>query len=135
MPKVLSRCPVCENALRVTELTCRHCETSVRGGFDTCRFCRLPPEHLSFIETFLRCEGNISRVEKELNLSYPTVRNKFAAALTALYANDATETAERENFIAVTAEYETRRREILNEIALGILTAEAAAETLRKMQE
>ena len=131
MPKILSRCPVCENSLRVTELTCRHCAASVRAVFDTCRFCRLPSEHLNFIETFLRCEGNISRVEKDLNLSYPTVRNKLAAALAALNFNH--DKAEETDPLAVSAEYETRRREILNEIALGNLTAEEAAETLRKI--
>ena len=133
MPKMLSRCPVCENALRVTELTCRHCDTSVRGTFDTCRFCRLPPEHLNFIETFLRCEGNLSRVEKDLNLSYPTVRNKFAAALAALNFNSRNDETEQAEPVAVSAEYETRRREILNEIALGTMTADEAAEALRKI--
>ena len=131
MPKVLTRCPVCENALHTSELTCPRCATRVSGTFDTCRFCRLAPEHLTFIETFLRCEGNLSRVEKELNLSYPTVRNRFAAALNALdlnSANDAPETPE-----AVSAEYETRRREILSEIAQGVLSAEQGAEMLRKI--
>ena len=84
MAKLLTRCPVCEAALGVTELACERCSTRIHGTFDTCRFCRLAPEHLAFVETFLRCEGNLSRVEKELNLSYPTVRNRFSAALVAL---------------------------------------------------
>ena len=135
MPKVLTRCPVCDNALRVTELACSHCATSVRGEFATCRFCRLTPEHLGFIEIFLRCEGNLSRVEKELNLSYPTVRNKFAAALAALHLDDeARNAAEITQTTPVSADYERRRREILNEIAQGTLTAEEAAETLRTLQ-
>ena len=135
MPKVLTRCPVCDHALRVTELACQRCATSVRGSFDTCRFCRLTPEHLSFIETFLRCEGNISRVEKDLGLSYPTVRNKLAAALAALHLDEeAQELPEIAALVTITAEYETRRREILHAIAAGTLTAEQAAETLREMQ-
>ncbi len=138
MPKVLTRCPVCENALRVTELTCRHCATSVRGGFDTCRFCRLTPEHLGFIATFLRCEGNLSRVEKEMGLSYPTVRNKFAAALAALQLGDEADEAEQTEVPAanapVSAEQEQRRREVLHAVALGDLTAEQAAAALREMQ-
>lgn len=135
MPKVLTRCPVCDNALRVTELACSRCETSVRGGFETCRFCRLTLEHLSFIETFLRCEGNISRVEKDLNLSYPTVRNKLAAAFAALHLDEATQDApEIAAPVIISAEYETRRREILHAIAEGTMTAEQAAETLKEMQ-
>src|SRR5262245_49727067 len=84
MAKLLTRCPVCEGTLGISELTCGRCRTRIQGTFDPCRFCRLAPEHLAFVETFLRCEGNLSRVEKELNLSYPTVRNKLTAALTAL---------------------------------------------------
>lgn len=84
MAKALTRCPVCESALHVSELTCGNCRTRIAGQFDPCRFCNLPPEHLGFLETFLRCEGNLSRVEKELGISYPTVRNRFTAMLAAL---------------------------------------------------
>src|SRR5947209_5046320 len=84
MTKILTRCPVCESALGVSELKCGRCQTSIRGVFAACRFCSLTPEHLAFIELFLRCEGNLSRVEKEMGVSYPTVRNRLAGALTAL---------------------------------------------------
>src|SRR5947209_19425686 len=84
MAKLAARCPVCEATRGVTELACDRCRTRIHGEFDACRFCRLPSEHLAFVETFLRCEGNLSRVEKELNLSYPTIRNRFSAALAAL---------------------------------------------------
>src|SRR6478672_7387264 len=84
MAKVLTRCPVCEGELKVSELTCGRCSTSVRSQFDPCRFCSLPAEHLAFVEVFLRCEGNLSRVEKELGVSYPTVRNRLTGALSAL---------------------------------------------------
>ena len=84
MAKTLTRCPVCEEALHVSELACVRCRTRVSGQFENCRFCSLPAEPLAFLETFLRCEGNLSRVEKELGLSYPTVRNRFTAMLAAL---------------------------------------------------
>lgn len=89
MAKSLTRCPVCEAALHVSELTCGQCRTRIAGQFDPCRFCSLPAEHLGFLETFLRCEGNLSRVEKDLGLSYPTVRSRFTALLTALGYGDA----------------------------------------------
>ena len=96
MAKTLTRCPVCESALHVSELTCGHCRTHIGGQFDPCRFCSIPAEHLAFLETFLRCEGNLSRVEKDLGLSYPTVRNRFTAMLGALgYGNAPIAAAER----------------------------------------
>src|SRR5690242_15059627 len=84
MAKMMTRCPVCEGPFKISELTCERCRTRVHSIFDPCRFCSLPAEQLGFIEIFLRCEGNLSRVEKELGISYPTVRNRLMAALSAL---------------------------------------------------
>jgi hypothetical protein len=36
-------------------------------------FFRLPPDLQEFVMTFLRCQGKIRDVEKELGISYPTV--------------------------------------------------------------
>src|SRR5579862_5691570 len=123
MAKILTRCPVCEATMAVSELHCSRCKTSVHGTFETCRFCRLAAEHLGFIEMFLRSEGNLSRVEKELNLSYPTVRNRLQAALGALgLAGDATSRHDvsvddlldaEERGDAPPPDYSERRREVL----------------------
>ena len=125
MPKALAHCPVCENTLHISELTCGRCSTRIAGNFDSCRFCRLAPEHLAFLETFLRCEGNISRVEKELGLSYPTVRNKLSAALAALELNSEERNAKPAP--------EAQRRAILEALSHGELSAEEAAEELRHL--
>ena len=135
MAKILTRCPVCEAALKVTEVTCLRCKTQVRSAFDTCRFCRLTPEHLAFVELFLRNEGNLSRVEKQLGLSYPTVRNKLSAALAALgfseqaESHNSPETPEEESG---EAEQIQRRRNVLEALARGDLDAVEAAELLRE---
>jgi hypothetical protein len=149
MAKILTRCPVCESALGVTELQCGRCKTTIHGAFQTCRFCRIAPEHLSFVELFLRCEGNLSRVEKELNLSYPTVRNKLQAAIAALgFAAEAEGSRREGGFLedfldsagpASEAEADRaadnaeRRREILDALARGDMSAEEAAEALRDL--
>lgn len=36
------------------------------------------------MEVFLKCRGNIKEVEKELGISYPTVRNRLEGAIQAL---------------------------------------------------
>lgn len=134
MAKRLTRCPVCEAALRVTELACDQCGTRVQGAFTVCRFCRLAPEHLAFLETFLRCEGNLSRVEKEWGLSYPTIRNRFAALLAALdFQSDADEANSANGADARRAAppANPRRLAILEALSKGELSAEEAAIQLR----
>ncbi len=132
MAKILTRCPVCQEKLGVSELACTKCDTHIHGKFETCRFCQLLPEHLAFLEVFLRCEGNISRVEKELGISYPTVRNRLTAALVALNLTDATDERTPEPPLPPTPpNYEQERRSILEALALGEISAEDAALALR----
>ena len=142
MAKSLTRCPVCESKLGVSELRCVRCQTSIRGSFDPCRFCSLAPEHLAFIELFLRCEGNLSRVEKEMGVSYPTVRNRLAGALAALGLGNGEEKEATAPPAPVTAQEPSsspqpepgaRRREVLNALARGEMSAEDAAAALREL--
>jgi len=81
---LVSRCPVCGEAMDVTRLECRACSAALEGRFTTCEFCQLSPEQAQFVRIFLRCRGNIREVEKELEISYPTVRNRLDAVLQAL---------------------------------------------------
>lgn len=136
MAKTLTRCPVCEGEFKISELTCDRCSTRVQSVFDTCRFCRLQAEHLAFIEVFLKCEGNLSRVEKELGVSYPTVRNRLTGALAALglsgtggdgqAPHEASPETEPEDTLA-------RRRDALNLLARGEISADDAARVLREL--
>lgn len=77
MKKIISRCPVCGGELVVTRLKCNSCETVIENNFRLSRFDYLSDEELYFTETFIRCRGNIKEVEKELKISYPTVRAKL----------------------------------------------------------
>ncbi len=142
MNRLLTQCPVCGGEMQPVAVKCKSCAAQLSATFDTCRFCSLQPDHLSFVETFLRCEGNLSRVGDELGISYPTVRNRLAAALAALSLestasqgamNDtmtgATEQVQAPN-IADTAEL---RRSVLNRLSNGEINAEEAAEELRNL--
>ncbi|NPV44247.1 MAG: DUF2089 domain-containing protein [Firmicutes bacterium] len=84
MKDVLGNCPVCGQKLEVTRLHCCHCNTSIEGSFNLCKFCRLSKVQKQFIETFIKCRGNIKEVEKELGISYPTVRSKLDDIVQAL---------------------------------------------------
>jgi len=70
-------CPACAQYMAVTELTCSHCDTRVKGTFSSLGLNRLNAEQVQFVEVFVRCRGNIKEVEKDLKISYPTVRSRL----------------------------------------------------------
>lgn len=132
LAKLLTRCPVCDGTLHVTELTCGHCSTHLGGLFATCRFCRAAPETLAFVETFLRCEGNLSRVGEELSVSYPTVRNRLAATLNALGLSGEIVPDVTPKVPSPTVETIQQCRAVLEQLAEGTITAEEAAALMRE---
>lgn len=79
-----TRCPVCQSELTVARLHCPSCDTSIEGRFTSGPFAHLTAEQLDFIVTFVRCEGKINRMEQELDLSYPTIRNRLHEVIRAL---------------------------------------------------
>ena len=78
MNAMMTLCPVCGERLAVTRLHCRACQTTIDGQFDPGRLGRLTTEQLAFVDTFVRCEGKLNRMERELGLSYPTLRSRLA---------------------------------------------------------
>jgi hypothetical protein len=81
---VISTCPVCSHELEVTRLHCRECGTTLEGDFSVGRFGRLSREQLALLESFLRSRGNLREMERELAISYPTVRGRVEALVRAL---------------------------------------------------
>lgn len=73
----LTKCPVCGGNLTITQLTCKSCSLKMRGKFENCEFCELSEDSLNFLRSFIRCRGVIKDVEKELGISYPTVRSRL----------------------------------------------------------
>jgi hypothetical protein len=71
--KLISKCPFCDGELCVSGLSCNHCNTRMESKVPIPSFFLLPPELQEFALLFLRCRGNIKDVEKELNISYPSV--------------------------------------------------------------
>lgn len=72
--KVPLQCPVCQQDMTIEKVTCHHCHTSIEGHYHVSKINYLPAETQYFIEIFLKNRGNIKAVEKELNVSYPTVK-------------------------------------------------------------
>jgi hypothetical protein len=71
--KLITRCPFCGDQLGITRLSCCGCNTQIDSQLEIPLFFRLPPDLQEFVFVFLRCQGKIRDVEKELGISYPTV--------------------------------------------------------------
>ncbi len=78
------KCPVCGDELYVERLVCGQCGTSIEGAFLPQRLSQLTREQWDFVELFIRCEGKLNRVQDELSLSYPTVRNRLHDVIRAM---------------------------------------------------
>ncbi|MFD1416623.1 DUF2089 domain-containing protein [Oceanobacillus jeddahense] len=74
---MIHSCPTCNHSLHATRLECSNCHTIIENHFEFSKFSTLNEEQLHFIEVFLLSRGNIKEVEKELGISYPTVRGKL----------------------------------------------------------
>jgi hypothetical protein len=106
------------------------CDTAIEGHFVSGQFANLTPEQVSFVFTFVRCEGKINRVEDELNLSYPTIRNRLHEVIRALgYEPGKDEPVET---VEMTQE---DRNKILEDLQAGKITAEEATRLLRGEEE
>ncbi len=79
-----SQCPICQGEITVTRINCRDCNTSIEGRFSSRTFSQLTPEQMDFVESFVRLEGKIKHMEKELEVSYPTIRKKLHDVIRAL---------------------------------------------------
>ncbi len=73
----IATCPICSGELAVTRLHCPSCGTTIEGEFNVGRFARLPREQFGLLESFLRSRGNLKDLERELGVSYPTVRARI----------------------------------------------------------
>jgi hypothetical protein len=81
---VIAICPVCASDLSVTRLHCAACGTTLEGEFSVGRFNRLTREQMTLLESFLRSRGNLRDIERELGISYPTVRARVDSLVRAL---------------------------------------------------
>jgi hypothetical protein len=125
MRKILERCPSCGGDLEITRVNCTSCETIVVARYQPCPFCRLSPESTRFLETFVKCRGNVKQMERELDISYWTVRRRLDDLILELGLE-----AEPIEEIDSSAE----QRAILEQLNQGEITATQAAELLSQLK-
>ena len=125
---VISTCPVCSGELAVTRLRCRSCGTTLEGDFSVGRFARLDRDQLALLESFLRSRGNLREMERELGISYPTVRSRVEALVRSLGFGPRTDGDD-----TTTGEPVPSREEILERLARREISAEEAAQAIRAL--
>ena len=142
---VIATCPVCSGELTIARLHCRSCGTALEGEFGVGRFGRLDRDQMSLLESFLRSRGNLKEMERELGISYPTVRGRVDALIRSLgladgagtdgFATDFTDAfdADTDATGAAAPDAAAERRSILERLARKEISAEDAAEALRDL--
>ena len=125
---VISTCPVCSGELAVTRLRCRSCGTTLEGDFSVGRFARLDRDQLALLESFLRSRGNLREMERELGISYPTVRSRVEALVRSLGFGPRIDEDD-----AASVEPAPSREEILERLARREISAEEAAQAIRAL--
>ncbi|WP_200271984.1 DUF2089 domain-containing protein [Luteolibacter pohnpeiensis] len=114
--KLVTRCPFCTGQLLISRLACDTCDTRIDSELPVPPFFKLPPDLQDFVLIFLRCQGKIRDVEKELGISYPTVCKRLAL-VNELLGN---QSAPRDT------------KQILEELERGEITASEASQLLKQ---
>jgi hypothetical protein len=122
---ILNECPICSGELIATKLECRHCDTQIHGRFITGPFANLTLEQLDFIELFVRNEGKITRMQEDLDLSYPTIRNRLHETIRAL----GYEPGEEDTVLS-----EDERKQILDKLEQGTINYEEAMQMIEESE-
>lgn len=122
-----TKCPICGEEVLVTRIYCRGCDTTIEGRFQVVApFSQLNHEQLAFIEAFVRNEGRINRLENELGLSYPTIRNRLHEVIRAMgYEPGGDETA---------VISEEKRQRVLEDLDQGRISAQEAMRILQESE-
>ena len=127
MKTLPGKCPICGENLTVTRIHCRNCDTTIEGQFSLGVLELLSREQLFFVETFIRCEGKLNRMEKETGLSYPTLRGRLTDLIRAM----GYDVGQEEPVPATLGVGDEDRHRILEDLAAGRISTEQAVKSLQ----
>jgi hypothetical protein len=120
MAKLITVCPVCGKKLSVEKLKCHSCGLEIKGDFEMDDLFRLSDEQLDFVKIFIKNEGNITEVGKELGISYPTVKSKLRNVIKAM------------GYSVKSSKDYVSKDLILQKVENGEITVEEAAKILKE---
>ena len=123
--EVIPHCPVCDNELIITRLNYDKCNIEISGEFSLSRLSLLTKEQLKFVEIFLKNSGSIKAIEKDLNISYPTVKKLLNEVLQELGYDVNDQNDNKESL---------KRQDILDKLANKEMSYEEASEALKNLR-
>lgn len=143
MPKFPRHCPACNASLMVTRLTCPNCGTEVTGSFQPDLFSRLTPNDFDFVVLFVKSRGNVKEMERELGISYWTIRSRLNEIVVQLGLESPAASGGAETQLDTSAVSDPtatgrsaaeRRQQILEKLNAGQLTVSEAAARLEELK-
>ena len=127
MRPIILKCPSCDGNLTVTSLGCPNCSISIDGEFALPQLLKLTRAQVDFIEVFIKNRGIIREVERELGVSYPTVRARLDEVIQALGYSSKAPAEEK-----AAGDGSQRRRAVLADLKAGKLTPGEALAALNE---
>ena len=119
------QCPSCSAPLQVSALSCTECETIVQGSFSLSPLCRLSPESLQFLESFILNRGNVKEMERNTGQSYWAIRRRLDEIIQEMDLG----------LEPVGSPLRDERQDILTRLKAGEITVSEAAAQLRDLGE
>jgi hypothetical protein len=128
MRPIILKCPSCDGNLTIARLDCPDCKISIEGEFAPPALLKLTGAQIDFVEVFIKNRGVIREVERELGISYPTVRARLDEVIAALgYSAPSASESPASNDSSG-----SRRRSVLADLKGGKLTPEEALAALNE---
>jgi hypothetical protein len=127
MRPIILKCPSCDGNLTIARLDCPDCKIAIEGEFTPPALLKLTGAQIDFVEVFIKNRGVIREVERELGVSYPTVRARLDEVIAALgYSSKGAPDA------SAADDRGSRRRSVLADLKGGKLTPEEALAALNE---
>lgn len=132
MLPVPTKCPITGGPVVITRIYCPDSGITIEGEFTIAQpLVQLSEEQVRFVETFVRSEGKLNRMEEELKLSYPTIRGRLHEVIRALGYEPGREEPRGEERSPRAVLSPQARREILQALEAGELSFAEAMERLQ----
>ena len=127
MRPIILKCPSCDGNLTIARLDCPDCKIAIEGEFTPPALLKLTGAQIDFVEVFIKNRGVIREVERELGVSYPTVRARLDDVIAALgYSSKSAPES------STLDDRGSRRRSVLADLKGGRLTPEEALAALNE---